>query len=350
MTMKTTESETLDVLSHLPLPLSSVGINITVRPEQVAHAALEALQTSMSWGIPGDHIRRSEFSIVRIGAIAFAAGRTSPLRCCYAPADIWTAALCYAGAARYQSGIAKVEISEGESLLFPNSDGHLDHLTASGLGFQVDRSKLSSTMLTISGGTTGLRMDRPFMTPGYQRSRNRSFRTGLFALFHYIDSIIHADPYLANGMALDEQIYRTLAFHCFQAQGDGEAICRRANGSRRWSSSLDDLVDYIRTHSATNLSLTDLEKQSNYSARQLQKLFQARFGCSPMQFVRNQRLSLAMQMLRNPRSRDSVSRVARDCGYHFASNFSVDFKKEFGVSPSAVLRQTRGRNQPQPHR
>ncbi|MFM8524379.1 MAG: AraC family transcriptional regulator [Cyanobacteriota bacterium] len=77
----------------------------------------------------------------------------------------------------------------------------------------------------------------------------------------------------------------------------GEAWRHQEGRFKHWAQSIDDLVDYIRVSAHQNLTLTDLERQSHYSARQLQNLFRERFDCTPMQFVRRQRLSTAMEKL-----------------------------------------------------
>jgi AraC-like DNA-binding protein len=114
------------------------------------------------------------------------------------------------------------------------------------------------------------------------------------------------------------------------------------SNSAVWTHSLDDLVDYIRQNAHLNLTLTDLEEQSHYSGRHLQDLFREKFDCTPMQFVRRQRLSAAMERLQTADENETVTNVARDFGYAYSSNFTTDFHREFGVTPSIVLRSTRG--------
>lgn len=148
------------------------------------------------------------------------------------------------------------------------------------------------------------------------------------------------DPYLADGLALDDQTYRLVASELARKVPPGRWR-QREKGQRRWSSSLDELVDYITSNRCRSLTLTDLEKQSHYSRRHLQTLFQEKFGCTPMQFVRRQRLAAAMEKLQAAEGEISVSRIARDCGYRSLSNFSSDFQCEFGELPSSVLRRSR---------
>jgi AraC-like DNA-binding protein len=102
---------------------------------------------------------------------------------------------------------------------------------------------------------------------------------------------------------------------------------------------LDDLVAFIRaTAPDQRLSLTDLEERSHFSARYLQVLFREAFDCTPMRFVHRQRLAVAMEKLQTADCAHSVTRIARDCGYGHLSNFTSDFRREFGINPSQVLR------------
>jgi AraC-like DNA-binding protein len=143
-------------------------------------------------------------------------------------------------------------------------------------------------------------------------------------------------------LSLDDQIYRLLALELFKAQGRLGTIQKRwKTRSKNWTEQVDNLVDYIRANSHLPLTLTDLEEASNYSGRQLQNLFREKFDCTPMQFVRRQRLQRAMERLENSGDGDTVTNIARDCGYRFTSSFSTDFQKEFGMSPSSVLRGSR---------
>ncbi len=105
---------------------------------------------------------------------------------------------------------------------------------------------------------------------------------------------------------------------------------------------LDELIDYIRANVDSAITLADLRERSYYTARQLQYVFRERFDCAPMQFVKRQRLARAMERLRVPAIDDTVARIARDCGYHYASNFSTDFQRHYGIKPSVVLRSSRG--------
>lgn len=240
--------------------------------------------------------------------------------------------LCYEGQARLRDGSLDLNSLPGEIITFPSQEGVLCGGFHSGISFYLDQSTLQRTIHSVLGGRLQTGMDRPMLING-KGSRSRL----LFSLFQHIDRVLSEDRYLSNALVLDDQIYRTLVMD-WARQYHGELLTSRWREKHQWNPSLDSLVDYIRLHSAQRLTMTDLEEHSHYSSRQLQYLFRDRFDCTPMQFIRRQRMTAAMERLQSPKRDDSVTRIARDYGYCFTSNFSADFRREFGIKPSAVLR------------
>ncbi|RKP53430.1 helix-turn-helix transcriptional regulator [Pararobbsia silviterrae] len=96
---------------------------------------------------------------------------------------------------------------------------------------------------------------------------------------------------------------------------------------------IDDLCDAMRSQPGKRWTLTEMEILSGLSARALQYMFKARFGCSPMDWLREQRLQLARRrLLQNDFV--TISQLAQDCGFGAASQFSGLYKARFGVTPS----------------
>jgi transcriptional regulator GlxA family with amidase domain len=69
--------------------------------------------------------------------------------------------------------------------------------------------------------------------------------------------------------------------------------------------------------------------------RHLQRLFAAHFGRGPQEWLNEQRLEAAGQMLRNAQA---VKQVAYCLGFP-SSQLSRDFRNYFGVKPSTSLIQ-----------
>lgn len=81
-----------------------------------------------------------------------------------------------------------------------------------------------------------------------------------------------------------------------------------------------------------------MEARSHYSRRALQYAFREKLNSTPKQWIRQQRLMEARDQLEAGSASLSVLAVALRCGYQSLSHFSTDFKREFGVSPSTVIR------------
>ncbi|MFM7264673.1 MAG: helix-turn-helix transcriptional regulator [Cyanobium sp.] len=106
----------------------------------------------------------------------------------------------------------------------------------------------------------------------------------------------------------------------------------RLDPSRR----IDALLEHIAANLHRPLSLRDLSEQSGCSPRTLQYAFERRFGCGPMQWVRQQRLEAAARALRESGWHEPVGEIARRCGYTNLSSFSRDIQRHCGLAPSAL--------------
>jgi AraC family transcriptional activator of tynA and feaB len=75
------------------------------------------------------------------------------------------------------------------------------------------------------------------------------------------------------------------------------------------------------------------------SERHLQRIFVRELGCSPENWLREERLQVARRLLR---SAGTVKEVALALSYSQLSQFSRDFRQRFGCSPSQWRGQSRG--------
>jgi transcriptional regulator GlxA family with amidase domain len=77
-----------------------------------------------------------------------------------------------------------------------------------------------------------------------------------------------------------------------------------------------------------------LARTLDITPRQLQRVFAVSVGRTPQEWLNEQRLLAARDMLSSART---VKEVAYALGFSSASRFSRAFKKRFGVAPSTVL-------------
>lgn len=328
------------MLASLPIPLASVGIQFRTSADELAKLTEDALEVEKTWaiGCSGKEVI-TEFGIAQVGSIAVTTGRTRPVALEYRNGDRLTLEMCYGGSSRLREGITNIETQAGEIIAFPNTGGILCGSDHSGISFCLEKTRLRRTAHSIYGKDLIEDLSRPQLMLQSENAKGVAGSGLLFSLFGFIDSVLAESQVITEEMNLDDQLYR--AYAIMLARGIHGKQFKPRNSSTLKQSILDALVDYIRANAHSNLSLTHLEEQSHYSARHLQNLFQEKFDCTPMQFVRRQRLKLAMNKLQEGSWDDSVTSIARNCGYRFTSNFSTDFLREYGVSPSVVLRASR---------
>jgi AraC family ethanolamine operon transcriptional activator len=98
--------------------------------------------------------------------------------------------------------------------------------------------------------------------------------------------------------------------------------------------------DYALGHKDQLINVTELCECLHVSRRTLQYCFEDVLGMSPTQYLRIIRLNGARRELREPVSKARmVGDVAADWGFGHLSQFANDYRKLFGQTPSACLRQ-----------
>jgi AraC-like DNA-binding protein len=97
-------------------------------------------------------------------------------------------------------------------------------------------------------------------------------------------------------------------------------------------------LDYIHAHLAEPIALADLVRASGVAGRTLLKHFRDFHGVSPMRYVRNLRLQRVREELAAGRVA-GVGESASRWGFTHAGRFSVEYRRRFGETPSATLRQ-----------
>jgi AraC-like DNA-binding protein len=166
----------------------------------------------------------------------------------------------------------------------------------------------------------------------------------LLALFEVLEGI---DPRLATRLGLDASLEGLVAVLLLACASGPEAVnLAEATGPMpQRNTSFEELLSCIRSHLEEPLDLARLEGWAHTSRRSLQVVFQDRLGCTPMQWVRQERLNLALQRLQHPAPHDTVASIASACGYSSPSRFSADFRRQFRFPPSALLRTDRRQTQ-----
>lgn len=93
------------------------------------------------------------------------------------------------------------------------------------------------------------------------------------------------------------------------------------------------VTDYIRANLAADLAISELAAQAGLSSFHFARVFRRETGETPHQFVTRLRLEEAARLLRA--TDQPVLQIALAVGFENASHFSVQFKRDYGVTPLA---------------
>ncbi|UII23365.1 helix-turn-helix domain-containing protein [Fulvivirga ligni] len=93
------------------------------------------------------------------------------------------------------------------------------------------------------------------------------------------------------------------------------------------------LKKIIKAHLYSNLTIEELAKLSGMSLSGFKRKFQTVFGTSPNQYLKEQRIKKACELLRN--SSRNITEIAFEVGYNDPSYFTRIFKKVTGTTPMA---------------
>ncbi|MDD2441249.1 MAG: AraC family transcriptional regulator [Eubacteriales bacterium] len=106
---------------------------------------------------------------------------------------------------------------------------------------------------------------------------------------------------------------------------------------------MNKVLAYIDNNLKDDLSLNTLARVSGYSEYHFHRIFHALKGRTLHEYVCERRIIAAAARLLY--ERNSVTRIAFDCGFLSSSSFGRCFKQQLGCSPSAY-RRNKGRKRP----
>jgi AraC family transcriptional regulator len=146
-----------------------------------------------------------------------------------------------------------------------------------------------------------------------------------------------ADP--ADSRLYVDALVHALAAHLLQHYSRGRSTLSgsqtglSAHPERLVPRRIRRVTDYIRANLAGDLSISELAAQAGLSSFHFARVFRRETGEAPHQFVSRLRLEEAARLLRA--TDHTVLQIAIAVGFENASHFSVQFKRDYGVTPLA---------------
>jgi len=110
-------------------------------------------------------------------------------------------------------------------------------------------------------------------------------------------------------------------------EGQAGPLVRQTFGAAQ---DITQVVSYLRQNLSAPLSVDDLAQRAGMSRAVFHRRFKAATSFSPLQFIKTLRLSHAAMQLVGGKT---VGQAADDVGYTSASQFSREFRRQFGQSP-----------------
>lgn len=142
---------------------------------------------------------------------------------------------------------------------------------------------------------------------------------------------LHSEPGAGYGDLLCAALTEHLARSPATCSGD-----RAENRQALSSTCLRRALEYVDAHLDKTIRLSTLAHESGTSPFHFARLFKRRTGLAPHQFIIRKRIERARALLFD--SDLSISEVAFRCGFSQQSHFTVTFRRNVGVSPSAYRR------------
>lgn len=184
-----------------------------------------------------------------------------------------------------------------------------------------------------------------------------AYRTGLEALWHHHG---RAATYLEVGLGYQRGLVdllqglaserdedpQTDMLNCLKAlllrsrQSSGRNGFGLVSGMSALPSRLVRTMAWAEARLGEDITIGDLATIAAQSESSLFAAFQKHVGTSPMRWLTEQRLHMAMALLRDPEIRLSMSDLANTVGFADQSAFSRAFSRRFGCAPRTIRRDS----------
>jgi len=94
--------------------------------------------------------------------------------------------------------------------------------------------------------------------------------------------------------------------------------------------------DFIKANLHLRMTMVDLKHHTKFSERSLQLIFKKHLNKSPFEYIEEQRLLKAHELIKQYKQSKKTTHIAKEVGFRHLGRFSVNFKKRFGIHPSVL--------------
>lgn len=139
------------------------------------------------------------------------------------------------------------------------------------------------------------------------------------------------------GQLYVESLANVLAVHLLREYSTGQpriAVYEGGLGDRQ----LLQVAEYINAYLDREIKLADLAAVAGVTKFHFSRLFKQSMGVSPHQYLLQQRVERAKQLLK---SKLAIAEIALECGFNSQSHFGKSFRELTGITPGTYRRNQR---------
>jgi AraC-like DNA-binding protein len=190
----------------------------------------------------------------------------------------------------------------------------------------IEISVLNNIINEMGDGLDSKKCDGSFKEPSlFTENVNDKFLTSILRILETLDSVTDA-KILGEGL-IKELVYRVM---CGES-----ADCLYALATKNTKlSKIDKALKEIHANYQKDLNVEKLAEIVNMSVSAFHHTFKDVTASSPIQYIKKVRLSKARDLIRDEELR--INEAARSVGYESVTQFSREFKRYFGSSPSSL--------------
>lgn len=205
---------------------------------------------------------------------------------------------------------------------------------------KLDKARLKETALAMCGSNVVAAESLDLTTTRIVDLNSHGMDlSSVFESYCHMFDALKCREEAINSMNLTDGFYRSIVASLMPHLLIEEI--RENHTDEFYTDKIEFLISEMRSRLHKPLTMTDLERLAGLSRRQLQIMFNKRFGVAPIEWQRRDRLRIAREKLLNNRGDLSISEVAEQLGFASASRFSGYYKDIYGELPSETHYKSR---------
>ncbi|MEU8632535.1 AraC family transcriptional regulator [Amycolatopsis sp. NPDC048633] len=240
-----------------------------------------------------------------------------------------------------------VRSDDGERVVSPGDALALDSHTAYRMRWQDDcllltlrlaRDEFETSAAEINGTTESVKTHFPL-----DRLPSATGLTALDQVTRFLTRDALPSGLLTSAPLVRGQLIRVVVASILEAYTAVARTSESRSGGEVRPAAVRRAIAYIEGTAAEDIRITDIAAAARLSARALQESFRRYLDTTPMAYLKSVRLDRAHADLRQAAVEEgvTVASVAHRWGFGNLGRFSAEYRREFGRSPSEVLRASR---------